>query len=376
MMINLLTLILILSINLTVFAQDRSTIQIRLIGEKIIPHSKNHNETIVGGISGMDKCSDSCWVMISDDISERNSSRIYTAKFFYDSQKVDSVVFDKMYFLKTPKAKFFLSLEEAKTSHDTPKYISDGEAIRYNPNTNTLICTNEGYYDDGLIIQPSIWEMDLEGNFIRYLETPSNLLFTDSKTQKGLRNNLTFEGLSFSKDFKYLWLSAEGALIQDGEVSNHKQTSPIRISKMDYSTGKVIAQYAYLPEMTALKPDNSNENAENGVSEILALEDNKLLILERSFTKRIGNYVQLFEADFSQADNILHSEKIPPNCRVAIKKKVVDFNTLKLPRIDNIEAMSWGKRLENGKRSIIFTSDNNFRSTQITQMVVCELIEN
>jgi hypothetical protein len=56
------------------------------------------------------------------------------------------------------------------------------------------------------------------------------------------------------------------------------------------------------------------------------------------------------------------------------KRLVINLNTTPgLPHIDNIEGMSWGPVLANGKRSLVLVSDNNFNTTQITEFLAFEV---
>jgi hypothetical protein len=209
---------------------------------------------------------------------------------------------------------------------------------------------------------------------MKNIALPNNI-FYDTTQNKGLRNNLAIEGLTFSKDSKSLWLSAESALIEDGVPANANITSPVRFSKINLMSGKLEKQLAYLPDRTPTKPKLTDDFSENGISEILMLANEKLLVLERSFTKGIGNSIRLYEADFSAADCLLLSETIPCDTKLAKKKLIADFSQFTIDKIDNIEAMAWGKKLENGNKTIIFVSDNNFSEKQITQILVFEFIE-
>lgn len=354
------------------FAQEKSNIHLRLIGEFVIPHNFSYEGTCFGGISGIDKLSNNQWVFISDDMSERNPSRIYTVQILYDAFKIDTVFIDEVIFLKTKEDNFFSSI--SKIEKVKAKNVSDSESIRYNVKNNSLICTNEGFFDNDILIQPTIWETDMDGKFIKYIDVPKNLFF-DTLHMQGLRHNLTFEGISLSEDGNYLWVSNEGSLIQDGATSNALNNSPIRISKVKLASGKLEAQYSYLPDKTPIQPDDVNDFSENGISEILSLSDNKLLVLERSYTQRKGNSIRLYETDFSKTENIMDSYSLEKPFKIANKKNILDFSALKTSKVDNIEAMAWGTILPNGNRSIVFVSDNNFNDRQISQIIICELIE-
>ncbi|MCC5698826.1 esterase-like activity of phytase family protein [Klebsiella pneumoniae] len=43
---------------------------------------------------------------------------------------------------------------------------------------------------------------------------------------------------------------------------------------------------------------------------------------------------------------------------------------LGLDTVDNIEGITWGPRLPDGRRSLVLVSDDNFAPDQVTQIVV------
>jgi len=54
--------------------------------------------------------------------------------------------------------------------------------------------------------------------------------------------------------------------------------------------------------------------------------------------------------------------------------KLPELGSPALPKIDNIEGMSFGPDLPNGHRSLVLVSDNNFNPDQITQFLVFEVL--
>ena len=57
------------------------------------------------------------------------------------------------------------------------------------------------------------------------------------------------------------------------------------------------------------------------------------------------------------------------------KRLVIDLaKTAEVGRVDNIEGMSWGPMLADGKRSLVLVSDNNFNPAQITQFLAFEVM--
>jgi hypothetical protein len=53
---------------------------------------------------------------------------------------------------------------------------------------------------------------------------------------------------------------------------------------------------------------------------------------------------------------------------------VLDVNAIGLPKVDNLEGMAFGPRLANGHASLVMISDDNFSATQVTQVLVFEVI--
>jgi hypothetical protein len=44
-----------------------------------------------------------------------------------------------------------------------------------------------------------------------------------------------------------------------------------------------------------------------------------------------------------------------------------------LPALDNVEGISWGPLLANGRRSLVLISDDNFGKNQVTQLLLFEV---
>ncbi|MCC2675513.1 MAG: hypothetical protein K0R58_2460, partial [Ramlibacter sp.] len=115
---------------------------------------------------------------------------------------------------------------------------------------------------------------------------------------------------------------------------------------------------------------------DNGVSEILMADERRMLVLERAFTLGVGMSLRLYEIDTRAASDTLSIERLAPgDYRPAAKQLVADFSSLGLSRLDNTEGMCWGRRLANGKRTLVCVSDDNFNLLQVTQFVAFEYTE-
>ena len=62
------------------------------------------------------------------------------------------------------------------------------------------------------------------------------------------------------------------------------------------------------------------------------------------------------------------------NVHPVTKRLVLDFGTLGLATVDNLEGIAWGPRLANGHESLVVVSDDNFASSQVTQLLAFEVI--
>ena len=99
--------------------------------------------------------------------------------------------------------------------------------------------------------------------------------------------------------------------------------------------------------------------------------------MERSFsTGRIACTIKIFEADFSNATNIINNSslKVNPNFVPATKKLLLNMDDLGI-YIDNVEGMTFGPILPNGHKTLIMVADNNFDALEKTQFFLFEVIE-
>jgi hypothetical protein len=217
----------------------------------------------------------------------------------------------------------------------------------------------------------------LDGTHLRELPLMSNFKMQAPEVKRGPRDNLTFEGMTLSPDGQSIWVSLESPLFEDGEPSTVDAPSGLtRITKLDLATGKPLRQIAYVADPIPSAPIPATGFADNGIPEILAIAPYRLLVLERAYSQGVGNSLRLYEIDVRTGEDTLGIAALNGTAVAPVKKRLVaDFSTLGLPRLDNTEGMTWGKRLPNGNRSLVLVSDDNFRAQQITQFIVLEVLE-
>jgi len=170
----------------------------------------------------------------------------------------------------------------------------------------------------------------------------------------------------------------EGPLYEDGEAPTTSAGAMLRFTKLD-AKGRVRGQYAYPVDAIPIAASGGQHRADNGVSEILCIGQDKLLVIERSGHERsegdFGFAIRIYEADFSDASNVAPLSSLTTGrYRPATKRLLLDLGRAGLGRVDNIEAASWGPRLANGHASLVLMSDDNFLPSQVNQFIAIDVV--
>jgi hypothetical protein len=118
-------------------------------------------------------------------------------------------------------------------------------------------------------------------------------------------------------------------------------------------------------------------NNSNGVVEILAISSDTFFVLERAYDKYKGNSIRLYKASVGKKTTDVKNLPVLKNKMfIPLKKELLmDFANSGLKHVDNIEGMTWGYPLNEGKKTILFISDNNFNNKQVTQVILFEYAE-
>ena len=346
---------------------------LKFLSSYIIPYNYQYNRTTVGGLSGIDyNPVKNEYYCISDDRSDKNAARFYTMGITLNDNKIDSVYFLKSTFLKGPDGKDYPS------SQLNPYRTPDPECLRYDANNNTFIWGSEGEKiissEKNILVNPAITIIDSQGNYIDTFSLPRQMLMTTDNY--GPRRNGVFEGLTFLDNYKSLLVSVEVPLLQDGaEAGTGDSSGIIRMIKFDVASRKPVAQYAYKIDPVAHPPLPFSGFRINGISDILSLGKDKLLVIERSFSNgRLSCTVKVYLASLDNATNVqsFDSLKAKNNFQIINKKLILNMDNLGI-YIDNIEGVTFGPTLPDGKRSLIFIADNNFNPLEQSQVLLFEV---
>lgn len=345
---------------------------LRFLGEQRIALNQPFRDTIIGGLSGIDyDAATDTWVAQSDDRSEINPARFYVLRLQYDLSGFHRLAVEDVRYFRQPDGSLYPGqAERGKRAGDIP----DLESIRVDPRDGSIWYASEGSRRLGM--SPFVRRADRNGNFVAHFQVGS--MFDIHPGQPlGSRDNLSFEGLGFSADGRDLWLGMEAPLYQDGESASLKQGAPVRISRYSRD-GVMLAQYAYM--LDPIRFEAGGHYADNGLSKILAVDDQRLLVLERSGVQGSDGvfsfHIRLYEMNVVGASDIRQVASLKTTAAIALasKRLVLDFDTLGLDRVDNLEGVSWGPKLANGHDSLVFISDNNFLPSQVTQVLVFEVL--
>jgi hypothetical protein len=115
----------------------------------------------------------------------------------------------------------------------------------------------------------------------------------------------------------------------------------------------------------------------NGISDILYLGGEKFIVIERAYsTGRVPTDIKIYLADVAGAENIteIPSLKIQPAKRPIKKKLLLDMNNTLKRDIFNVEGVTFGPILPNGRRSLVLVTDNNFNAKEKTQFLLFEVV--
>ncbi len=352
-------------------AGERGVVVGDFLGEVRLAPGTTYAGTTVGGFSGLDLDERSgTWYVVSDDRSALQPARFYTADLAFDGPD------DALTAVELTGTTPFLRPDGTPypplTAGDgtTP----DPEDIRVDPRTGRLAWSQEGERivpTDGTaptLIDPTVRFADTDGTFVRELAVPDAQRATAG--QSGIRPNLGPEGLTFASKGRLVVTALEGPLLQDGPVPTTTTGALSRIVVQDRK-GRVVDEYAYPQEPIFAAPTPADGFANNGVTAILSVDEKDLtrfLVMERSFVTGVGNNVRIYEVSTAHADDV--SDGTPLADAEPVRKRLLlDVADLPVESVDNLEGMAWGPDREDGSRTLVLVSDDNFSPTQVTQFV-------
>jgi hypothetical protein len=255
---------------------------------------------------------------------------------------------------------------------------TDTEGIAVTSN-GTAFISSEGEVDspNKIRVNPFVNEFSLTtGKQMRSLPIPTKFLpdspVATSQT-RGTYDNLAFESSALTPNQQTLVTATENALVQDGPKGSATNGSRSRILKFNLATGQAGKEFLYQTDPVAVPPNPATGFATAGLVDMLALDNtgNHLLALERSFSSGVpgtGNTIKLYEVNLDGATNIKGIDSLNAlspsalnNIKPAQKRLLLNFDQLNLPNgLDNVEGLTFGPTLPDGRKSLVLVSDDNF----------------
>ena len=263
----------------------------------------------------------------------------------------------------------------------------DAEGLAPAPNGRFYV-SSEGNAADPNEPAPGIYEYTREGRFVRSLPLPRRYL--GSGDGSGMRDNGAFEGLTVSPDGRRLFAATESSLRQDGDAADFEHGTVTRMLVYDLPVvGAGPREYAYRVDAMPRPQEFGEAQVDIGVSELLALSDRELLVLERGYVREVAltgarsaNSIRIYHVRLDDAADVTGRTSLveTPPAAVLEKTLVLDLANVAaalsppLRALENFEAMTFGPRLPDGSASLMLISDDNFNGRQVTAVVVFALM--
>lgn len=350
----------------------QTVVDVEFLGEVVVPTGTVFEGTEVGGLSSITfDAQRNVYYVLSDDQGNRPTGdpvRFYTVAIDLGDGTLDAGDVD------------FLAVDQLFDNRNRPYPPGglDPEGFTLG-RPGFLFMSSEGNILADPIIDPFIKRYNRQGRVTATLPVPEK--YIPNGVDKGVRFNLAFESLNPTPNGRYLVTAGEGALFQDGPASTFTNGSLARILLYDLRKRTPTSEYVYEVGPWA---EPSDIFGVNGIVEVLPIDDaGTMLVMERSFSVGgslgggTGNVVVINEISTQGATDVLDVDALyqggsPIPFTPVSQREIFAYDDLGIP-IDNVEGMTFGPTLPDGRRTLVTVSDNNFAAEQFTQFIVLAL---
>jgi hypothetical protein len=333
------------------------------LGQIDFPTTYVFDGTAVGGLSAISyDAGRQVYYVISDDRSRKNPARFYTVRITLQDNRLIGVEWlGTTPWLDRSGAPF-----PPLSSDTTPVVIPpDPEGIAFDERRQQLYWSSEGerIVEDPsrpLLLDPWVRVAGLDGSFRSQFALPPGLSMSQQDT--GPRANRALEGLTLTPSGNFLFAAMEDPGFNDGSPPTADAGALTRVTRFDVSRGAATAQYAY-----PLDPITAPDGDANGLSDLVALDDDSFLVVERSHGTH--NVARIYRASTAGADNVLGRPSLRDAPPAAMTKSLVaDLSTMpEVQHLDNVEGITLGPKLSDGRQVVVLVTDDNFSAEQTTQ---------
>lgn len=357
---NILTIFL--AFNLLAGAQDWKVV--RENSQKAFPKT-----VTAGNYSGIAHLHDDIYAVVSDksDSALYFNFRIQVNPKTGELEQVENLGFTERTDGTLNDGKFWLGQEKG----------FDHEAI-VKASDSTLVITSEGYCR---LKEYPVLPISANAPKISY---PQNL-WESRWLSSDFYPNYNFESLAFDSVRQYLWTIPESTLRKDGQPATPQNGLANRLRLMRYDWGKIkenrnkeeyseevsskkASRYmtAYAYQMDQPSTHKKADIYVMGVSELCALPDGQLLVLEReAFIPKIkiGAFCKckLYQINPLNSEEFALKEKFSSDTPFLKKRLLAEWKTglsLSKRSFANYEGMCLGPKLEDDSQVVILLSDS------------------
>lgn len=195
---------------------------------------------------------------------------------------------------------------------------------------------------------PRVVELDASGGVIAEMALPEQL--------RACRTNRCLESLSATPDGRFLFTANESTLLSDGAEGTVTEGAKIHIIRIDLATG-ARRDWPYVTDPVCAE----GPRGEIGVSDVAALSEDELLVLERSYVPEVKNRIRIYRTRLGE-------DGAAPSRR-DLFLDIADVDRSK-PFVPNYEGIALGPRLPDGRRVLVLVSDDNARASQRSTLLV------
>jgi 3-phytase len=256
----------------------------------------------------------------------------------------------------------------------------DHEGIAILPDGSFAVSA-EGSGDEPRL-PPSINIYGRHGDFVKHLTVPAKFIPAErGEATHGVRSNAGFESLGLSPDGRRLYTAAEMTLRQDGDAPTMEAGGRTRLIEYHAhdDSFEPRREFAYDLE-PAPKATPAPTLSLNGLVDVLVLDRNTLLTLERGYVEnrnepaRSRSQIRIYRVslvgatDISAIDSLKGRTDVVPVAKTLLLdlSETPGLSKELAPSLDNFEGLTIGPRLPDGRATLLLVSDDNFSPLQRT----------
>lgn len=292
----------------------------------------------------------------SDILSQRPDSKFHSisAIEFLPKQKEWHLVSDRgQYFIfrNIKSIKDFGLAADTTFTQKTPFWI---ESLRYNNRSKNFIFSVENEY------RPTFANNDTT----TYVAMVTSVIVPPVKPQYLVApipiptDNKGIEAITLSPNGA-IWITPEAGW----QGQTHIDSTIIHFIRFTRGKKNVYNKQLFTYSITRNEcPFSATENV-GGISEILSVDDNRLLVLEKCFDDGPGGSRRVKAK--------LWLATIQGTSLVKEKSPAFDFSALPF-KVDNLEGMCWWPYSAKGKKQLLLITDDNANKVQSTQLILLQ----